>query len=136
MGEELETVADIMSQPPLTVNLNQQVREVLLMLTKKGINGVPLVNDRGQLTGIISSLDIILAASIGKSESYLGELPLSISPVKEVVKLKADAPIKEAVLAIVKKRLGRVVIIDDRMKPIGIVSRNDLLKYFSNKIIR
>jgi CBS domain-containing protein len=135
MSEELETVADIMSQPPLTVNLNQRVREVLLMLTKKGISGVPLVNDRGQLTGIISSMDIILAASIGKGESCLGELPLSISPVKEVVKLKADAPIKEAILAIVKKRLGRVVVIDDRMKPIGIVSRNDLLKYFYDNIL-
>ena len=133
MEDHPETVADIMSKPVITVTLQQRVKDVLKLLARKDISGVPVVDEVGKLIGMVSSLDMILDTSIGKSDLRLGELPLSISVEKQVVKFHTDEPIKKAILAIIKKRLGRVVVIDEEMKPVGIVSRSDILKYIVNK---
>ena len=127
-------VSDIMSKPVVAVTLRHIVRDILTTFSKKGISGVPVVDNDGKLIGIVSSLDLILAATVGKISLRLGELPLVMTAEKEVVKLKADAPIKEAILAVLNKRLGRVVVIDDDNRPIGIVSRNDLLHYLLKRI--
>ena len=133
MEDHPETVADIMSKPVITVTLQQRVKDVLKLLARKDISGVPVVDEVGKLIGMVSSLDMILDTSIGKSDLRLGELPLSISVEKQVVKFHTDEPIKKAILAIIKKRLGRVVVIDEEMKPVGIVSRSDILKYIVNE---
>lgn len=53
------TVNDIMSRQPITVTPDTEIIQAAKILIEKGINGLPVVNDAGQLVGIICQSDLI-----------------------------------------------------------------------------
>ncbi len=61
-GKELVklTADDVMAQPPITVDVNTPVDEVLKIMTEHNIIRVP-VTEEGQLVGIIARCDILRA---------------------------------------------------------------------------
>lgn len=123
-------IRDIMTTPVLSVTLNQTVRRVLLLAKEKNVTGFPVVDMNRKVIGVVSTLDLITEVALGKLHLKLGELPLVIKVEKDVIKLRPDTPLKEALLILVKKRVGRVIITDDENKLCGIVSRKDLVNYF------
>ncbi len=52
-------VQDIMSSPAITVHPYTSVREIAIILDKKRIKRVPVVDDDGRLIGIVSRADIV-----------------------------------------------------------------------------
>ena len=61
---------DIMSSPPITVGEDTPVSEIAAIFTERNINRVPVADERGKLTGIISRADIVESSSarrIGKA---------------------------------------------------------------------
>ncbi len=54
-----KTVKDIMTSPAVTVNSHAQSLDIGALLKKKGINRVPVIDQKGRLIGIISRGDII-----------------------------------------------------------------------------
>jgi len=128
--EQLSLVKDIMTSPVISVSLNQTVKQVLLLSKKQNVTGFPVVDINQKVIGVISTLDLLTEMAIGKLHLKLGELPLVIKVEKDVIQLKPDTPIKSALMEVIKKRVGRVIITDDEDKLCGIVSRKDLLNYF------
>jgi CBS domain-containing protein len=61
-GKKLEklTAADIMSEEPITVDIETSVDDVIKVLNEEGIVRVP-VTENGKLVGIISRIDVIRA---------------------------------------------------------------------------
>lgn len=55
---------DIMTSPAVTVNEDTTVNEIANIFTEKNINRVPVVNQDGLLTGIVSRADIVRASVI------------------------------------------------------------------------
>jgi len=127
-----ELVDDIMTTPALSVTLNHTVTQVLKMTKKYNVSGFPVVDGGNVPIGIVSSLDLMTEIAIGKLHLKLGELPLSIKVDKEIIALKTGTPIKEALLTIIRKRIGRVIITDEKNKLCGVVSRKDLIHHFIN----
>ncbi len=54
-----KSVKDIMTSPAVTVNSHAQSLDIGALLKKKGINRVPVIDQKGRLIGIISRGDII-----------------------------------------------------------------------------
>ena len=54
-----QTVGDAMSERPTTVNENQLVREAARMMHEKKVRRLPVIDDQGKLTGIITQGDVI-----------------------------------------------------------------------------
>jgi acetoin utilization protein AcuB len=54
-------VKDIMTQNPLTVSPDHTIQDVLLLIQKKLIGALPVVDESGDLKGIISIRDILRA---------------------------------------------------------------------------
>ena len=125
-----ELVDDIMTTPALSVTLSHTVTQVLKMTKKYNVSGFPVVDSSNTPIGIVSSLDLMTEIAIGKMHLKLGELPLSIKVDKEIITLQAGTPIKEALLTIIRNRIGRVIILDENKKLCGIVSRKDLIHHF------
>lgn len=134
MNDLVKVVSDIMSTGVITVSQNSTVREVLKVLFDNDISGAPVVSADGKVIGVLSSLDIIVASGMRKYNVHLHELSGQMSVKKEVVQLPPDAPIKDALLLVVKKRIGRVLIMEESGKLVGIVTRSDLLKYYATSI--
>lgn len=54
-------VQDIMTQNPLTISPNQTIQDALLLIQKNLIGALPVVDENGQLQGIISIRDLLRA---------------------------------------------------------------------------
>lgn len=128
--EPLILVKDIMSSPVISVSLSETVSQVLKLAKKKNVTGFPIVDDNNKVIGIVSTLDLITLMAVGKQHLKLGELPLAIKVDKDVLKLQPDATTKEAILCLIKHRVGRIIVTDKDGKPCGIVTRKDLVNYF------
>lgn len=135
-AEEQTLIEDIMTSPVISVTLNDTVNQVLLLAKKHNVTGFPVVDVDKKVIGVVSTLDLITDIAVGKLYLKLGELPLVIKVEKQVIKLKANAPVKEALLALIKNRVGRIVITDDDGKLQGIVSRKDLVNFFIDSIVQ
>lgn len=55
----MRIIADIMSKEVVTVTRNTSIRELAEIFQKKHFASVPVVDDKGKLTGIVTSSDLI-----------------------------------------------------------------------------
>lgn len=55
------TVAEVMSVPAVTIGENATLSEISARMTQKGINRLPVVDEKGRLTGIITRASLITA---------------------------------------------------------------------------
>lgn len=123
-------IKDIMTSPALSVTLNQTVSDVLKLAKEKNVTGFPVIDIERKVIGVVSTLDLITEVAAGKLHLKLGELPLVIKVEKDVINLSPDTLVKDAVLSLIKKRVGRIIITDDDNRLCGIVSRKDLINFF------
>ena len=130
MTESVALIKDIMTSSVLSVTLNSPVSHVLLLAKEKNVTGFPVVDIDNKVIGIVSTLDLITEVAVGKLHVQLGELPLVIKVEKDIIKLSPDTLLKEALLSVIKNRVGRIIITDDNDKLCGIVSRKDLINFF------
>jgi CBS domain-containing protein len=56
-----ETVADAMTRHPIVIDPETRVAEAAREMSDRGIKRLPVVNDRGELVGIVSRADIMAA---------------------------------------------------------------------------
>lgn len=123
-------VKDIMTTPVISLTLFHTVRQVLQMTRIHNVTGFPVVDDDNKVIGIVTTFDLIKDVAVGKQHLKLGELPLVIKVEKAIIKLGQDAPVKKALLSMIKNRVGRIIITDNDNCLCGIVSRKDLINYF------
>jgi CBS domain-containing protein len=56
-----QTVKDVMSDKPITIKIDQSVKQAARLLHDKKIRRLPVVNEQGKVVGIITQGDIIRA---------------------------------------------------------------------------
>ena len=68
------------------------------------------------MIGVVSTLDLLTEMTLGKLHAKLGELPLAIKVEKDVIQFTEDTTVKEALLKLIKKRVGRIFITDSNKR--------------------
>jgi CBS domain-containing protein len=118
-----EQLALIMSQNPYTIYRDQDVVDAAKVLYEKRIHGLPVVDKRKHLVGIISPTDILKSAVIEKytdvTEHYY---------TTNLVPIYQDMPITIAMEIINITNETALPVLDDERKLTGIISEGDLFK--------
>jgi CBS domain-containing protein len=115
-------VRDIMSREVLKISESATVAELTSILTRHRITGLPVLDSKGKLVGVVSEFDVIdrRGKNVG---DIMSREPITISP---------DAPVGEAARLFVTHRIRRVPVVDGE-KLIGIVSRSDIVQFFATR---
>jgi CBS-domain-containing membrane protein len=144
--EETMLAKDIMTTDVCTVTRETRVGEVAKLLLARRISGVPVVDDKGALCGVVSEGDLLRRAETGteRQRSWWLELltenrDLAHDFVKshgltakdvmtsQVVSVKEDASLAEVANTLERNRIKRVPVMrGDKM--VGIISRSNLLQ--------
>ena len=120
---ELETVAkNIMTSPVKTLDINTTIEEASKIMLRYGHNGFPVM-DKGKLVGIITRQEIYKA----KHHHYEKET-VDIYMSESIISGKLNTPILEIQELMIKYDVGRVLVLSEKGKLEGIITRTDLIR--------
>ncbi len=122
------SVRDYMTRDLITFKPDQSVEEVITLLIKHRISGGPVVDDKGELVGVISEGDCIKHIS----ESRYFNMPLEDSKVssrmiRDVETIDGNMNIFDAANKFLNARRRRFPILEDG-RLVGQISQKDILK--------
>src|SRR6185503_19497647 len=118
-------IRDIMTKQVYTVDADASAEEAAWGFTFRHIGGAPARDAQGNLVGVLSSADLINPepAQWIKGEATVGDL---MNP--DVISLYADDPAMAAVQEMARRRIHRIVVLDDDSKLAGIVTPMDVVR--------
>jgi CBS domain-containing protein len=118
-----ETVKDVMTSDPVTLEASKSVKEAADLMRKKDIGDVVVLESNGELCGIVTDRDIVVRA-VAKGDDPAKKVLGDICS-KDVMTVKPDTPINEAVTIMRGKAIRRIPVVKNGT-PVGIVSIGDL----------
>jgi len=137
--------SDVMVTNVITVGPDARVQDVVDILLRNRISGVPVVDKDGKLVGVVSEGDLLRRAEAGTEKRRSRWLELLSSKealadefvkthsqrvtdvmTRDVITASPDIPVGEIATLLERNRIKRVPIVKDG-KVVGIVSRANLL---------
>ena len=119
-------VQDLMTQPIATCHVNDPLNLAAQLMWDHDCGFLPVVNDEGTLTGVITDRDICMAAyTQGKP---IDAILVNGAMAKHVVSVQLDQSIETAEQLMSHNQIRRVPVIDAAGKPVGVVSLNDIAR--------
>jgi CBS domain-containing protein len=132
----MTAVHEIMSASPVTVGPATSVSELLAQFDRHDFNAFPVLDDRGQLLGIISKLDLLELfvagdASTAAATGDIGNMRAEDLMHHEIVSVEPRASISAVGAIMVANNLRSLPVVDrhdDHPILVGMVSRGDVLR--------
>lgn len=115
-------VEEVMTRDVKTVLPVAQMVEVLELFRENKISGAPVIS-RDKLVGIISIEDLIRSLRRGDLQA-----PVLDYMTSQLISLKAADPIVEALKLFAQTRLGRLPVLDQEGKLVGIITKGDITR--------
>ncbi len=122
------TAADVMIRSVVTVTESTSLKEVVRLFSERRITGAPVVNDQGELVGVISESDIVRKSnSIGAwSPDNAGQIA-----TKPAVTIAPGETLQRICELMSNRRIHRVVVAEGKNIS-GIITTMDILKAIAN----
>ncbi len=119
---QIMRVEEVMSSPVVVTQSKIKVTHLKDMFTRKGINAVPVLEEDGTISGIVSSSDVVSC----HDESLLVEDIMS-SKVHIAVK---NNRVKDVAATMVKHGVHHLVVMDEG-QVVGMISSMDIIKIYA-----
>ncbi|MGE5502888.1 MAG: CBS domain-containing protein [Actinomycetota bacterium] len=137
---------DVMSRRVVTARSEATVADIARLMVDNRISAVPIVDAGGRVVGIVSEADLLRRHEIGNAPkpskwlSLLNEEHVAREFVRgrgrhasdvmtrPVVTVTEDRALPDIASMLEERRIKRVVVVDDDCRPIGVVSRSDVVR--------
>jgi CBS-domain-containing membrane protein len=138
---------DIMTKPVHCVELNMDLIQAATFLADKRFSGAPVIDAGGRIVGVLSEKDFLAKMGLGQPTSFMqivahclnnrGCMATSLRnhSVQEIMAVPAITAGLEMTMGAISamfidKRINRLPIVDPEGKPVGIVTRTDLVQSY------
>jgi len=136
-----ETVRQVMTGAPVTVGPDATVTELEALMRREGVATCPVVDERGELVGMASRVDLLRALRPSRELSVRPAAELNRLTVRDimragVVTVEPDDPLVAALDLIVDTRLHALPVVrrgPGRPVVVGLVSQGDLLHHYMRR---
>ncbi len=145
---------DIMTRDVITVKPEATIKELARLLTDHRISGVPVVDDRGEIAGIVTENDLIrknkrlhIPTVIRLFDAYLlvgsKEMEKEIRNIaattvdeictKEVVSIEEETSVEEIATIMAEQHIHLLPVLRGR-KVVGIVGKADMVRAMADEV--
>jgi CBS-domain-containing membrane protein len=114
-----------MTSDVVTVPADASFKDVIGVLADHRISGVPVVDGNGRVAGVVTEADLLRRAGEPSEATTAGEAMTS-----PAVATTPDTSIAEAARSLCRHGFKRLPVVDRDGRPVGIVSRADVLRVF------
>ncbi|MEI6156967.1 MAG: CBS domain-containing protein, partial [Atribacterota bacterium] len=118
---------DIMSYPVKTISKEATINDAFMVLMRSGFSGLPVVNEKEILVGVIARRDMEKAIHHG-----LQNAPVKSFMSPQIIGVAYRDSIFTVRNLMVENDIGRIPVVKDG-RPIGIITRSDLLRVFHQR---
>jgi CBS domain-containing protein len=128
-------VADLMTLDPVVIGVDAALEDAERLMRERHISGLPVVDQDGALVGVISQTDVLedggpsMSLLLRRRPSGLRVGELMSSPA---VTVALTAPIGDAARRMRDNRIHRVVAVDDKGRPVGVLSASDFVALYAD----
>lgn len=119
---------DVMSVDIVAAKEDAKAIEISTRIVLEGYNGMPIIDDRGVVIGIVTTLDIL---KVIKDNKNLDELSAKDIMTRHPATLSQEATTDEIIDIMHRKGIDMIPIVsgeEEEGRLIGVVSRQDILK--------
>jgi len=142
-------VSTFMNKHVVAVEQNESLKDLFHLLDRHGILGVPVVNDKNQVVGIVTEKDLIEHFTTLKTPRsvnllggivYLDDITDFNKHLKEhcaefvkdlmtspVITIKESTNLQEAINTMATHKVNRLPVVDGHKKLVGILTRSDVV---------
>jgi Zn-dependent protease/predicted transcriptional regulator len=111
-------VADIMTPNPICVKQDMPKQQVLNLMMKFKHLGYPVTDDFGRIVGVVTLKDLL-----EKPGNTVGEVMS-----RKIVVVRPDATADKVLKLMMENNIGRLPVVDEDGKVVGIVTRSDIMR--------
>ncbi len=149
-------VGDVMTADVITVSPNTTVSQIARLMSEHHIGGVPVVNNAGQVVGVVTELDLIMRNTRFEMPAFFTILDMIFyletpghykKRLKHILGTKAeeimskpaetispDDTIEELSKIMEGRRMNPIPVVDENEKLVGIVSRSDVVRLMAQEL--
>lgn len=120
-------VKDVMTRSPISVRQDNSIDVAIDTMVEKNISGVPVVDDTGQLVGLITEFDVLQLYERPGSASENRYSTCRDFMTKEIRTIQQNASLEVAANIFRAASLRRLLVLDGN-KFVGILSRRDVVR--------
>lgn len=135
---------DFMTTSVATIHATNSVHTAIEMMLKRGVSGLPVIDDEDQLVGMITEGDLLRRVEFGASGKQIGiSTDTALADLDDyihghswrvgdlmtanVMTVTADTPIGQVARILYDNRIKRLPVVDGN-RLVGLISRVDLLR--------
>lgn len=130
-------VRDLMTEKVLSVHPGESVDKIYDAMTERSIRHIAVIDDEGDLVGVVSHRDLLRHSLIERSDLplFVQKALLKRTRVEEVMTSEVetaepDQPIKEAAQVMFENKFGCLPVVEG-WRVVGILTESDFVKYFT-----
>jgi acetoin utilization protein AcuB len=129
-------VGSRMKHPVITIGPKTSLDEALTLMAREHIRRLPVVDNSGNLVGIVTELDLLKASpseatslSVWEIKSLMSSFPIEKIMTRDVVSVTEDTPIEIAARMMADRKIGGMPVVRGT-SVVGIITETDIFKAF------
>ncbi len=119
-----------------SIKVNDEVPKVWYKMLKHKYAGLPVVKEDGTLVGVVTQYDLLkrgfarveLESETKPRKTYVRDIMMT-----PAIAIDPDASLKDAAVIMIERNIGRVYIIGSKKKLVGVVDREDIVRFLLNE---
>jgi IMP dehydrogenase len=124
-AEEVRSVKRFESgvvREPFTITSSESIRELIRLTLEKNISGVPVLNKKRDLVGIVTSRDVRFAENLHDPVSTI------MTRKRDLVTVQEGTSLDEVKKLLHRHRIEKVLVVDEGFRLCGMITAKDIFK--------
>ncbi len=127
---------EYMSSPVEAIPIGTSLPAANELFSQQGVSALGVIDDAGELKGVVSRTDILHAAVYTHGETFrVPERPVEELMKSPAIQVTPDAPLSQVAKLMLKNHVHRVFVTRDG-RPEGVVSTRDLMRAVREKRVK